>query len=77
MRTAVGIEEGASGLEETEALEKRRGMIREVDDKGLIATPANSSVNELVMEAGRASILENGRPVRIHYGDRPCIALVS
>jgi len=54
-----------------EAIEKRRAMIREVDAKGLIATPANSSVNELVTEAARMSILRDGDRVNILYGDRP------
>ena len=40
-----------------------------VDNKGLIATPANSAYNELVTEAARLSITNNGRNVRIRYGD--------
>ena len=33
-----------------------------------MATPANSSYNELVMEAGRLSIQNGGREVEIRYG---------
>jgi len=33
-----------------------------------MATPANSRFNELVLEAGRLSLLNDGRLVRIHYG---------
>jgi hypothetical protein len=36
-----------------------------------MATPANSSYNELVVEAGRKSILDGGREMRIEYGDKP------
>ncbi len=65
----IGAE--TEGMGETEALERRRAIIREVDRKGLIATPANSSVNELVMEAARTSILRDGDLVDIVYGDHP------
>jgi hypothetical protein len=37
---------------------------------GHLATPANSSYNELVIEAGRASILNGGREAVIEY-DKP------
>ena len=36
-----------------------------------MATPANSSYNELVVEAGRMSILNGGREVAIEYGSTP------
>jgi hypothetical protein len=42
-----------------------------VDAQGLIATPANSYINELVVEAARKSILQGAAPVRIAYGDHP------
>ena len=51
-------------------------MIREVDARGIIATPANSSVNELVMEAGRLSIMNEGRTARISYDDPPQVELI-
>jgi predicted dehydrogenase len=50
-------------------LVKRQAMLRQIDDKNLIATPANSSSNELVTEAARLSITNAGRNVRIRYGD--------
>ena len=37
----------------------------------MLSTPANSSYNELVIEAGRMSILNGGRPVVIEYGKKP------
>jgi len=46
-------------------------LLREIDDAGIMATPANSSYNELVIEAGRQSILNGGREVRIEYGEKP------
>ena len=36
-----------------------------------MATPANSAYNELVIEAGRMSVLNGGREVAIEFGDRP------
>jgi predicted dehydrogenase len=56
------------GLAEDAALARRREIIREIDEKGIIATPANSNSNELVTEASRLSILNGGRMVRIVYG---------
>ena len=69
------LESAAAGLEPTAALAKRREIIRAVDAQGLIATPANSYINELVVEAARASILAHAAPVRIVYGDRPHIEI--
>ncbi len=63
------------GMPESAALAQRQAIIDEVDEKGLIATPANSSVNELVMEAARLSILEDGTMVDIVYGNRPHVEL--
>ena len=55
-RAALRVEAGGD-------LAARRAVIREIDDEDVIATPANSSYNELVIEAGRLSITNNGRPV--------------
>ncbi len=54
-------------------IEMRRKLIKEVDEKGIIATPANSFINELVVEAGRMSILNDGRPVKIVYEPEPAV----
>jgi hypothetical protein len=40
-----------------------------------MATPANSSYNELVIEAGRISIQNGGREVTIEYGPEPKVRL--
>ena len=42
-------------------------VLDEIDRRGIIATPANSYINELVMEAARQSITENGQTVTIDY----------
>jgi hypothetical protein len=60
-----------AGMAPAAALARRRQLLREVDDRGLIATPANSSINELVIEAARLSILQGAATVRIVYGDHP------
>jgi hypothetical protein len=52
-------------VETAATLAERRKRLREIDDAGVMATPRNSSYNELVIEAGRESILNGGREVRI------------
>lgn len=74
---AYQIENSVSELPENESLIQRRNMIREVDLKGIIATPANSYINELVVEAARISILHDGEAVTIEYGDSPCVKIRS
>jgi len=69
--SALRIEGAAQGLAESKALAKRQSMLREIDEKGIIATPANSYINELVMEAGRMSITADGARVGIEYGKTP------
>ncbi len=54
-----------------DALQARRKVLRQIDEQGLLATPANSAFNELVIEAGRMSIRDAGRPVRIAYQPHP------
>jgi predicted dehydrogenase len=65
------IENAVVGLSEKDSLVRRREMIREIDEKGIIATPANSYINELVVEAARLSILEDGKSYKIVYGKKP------
>ena len=67
VETVARVEQAGEGLEAAQGLEARRRAIHEVDAKGIIATPANSSINELVVEAGRKSILSEGMPVAINY----------
>lgn len=72
---AVHIENEVIGLSESESIIRRRKLIKEVDEKGIIATPANSYINELVVEAARISILNDGLPVTIEYGINPHVRL--
>jgi hypothetical protein len=60
-----------AGLNPKASLMRRREIIHEVDRAGMIATPGNSQINELVIEAARSSIVNNGVPVNILYGDNP------
>jgi predicted dehydrogenase len=73
--TAHQIEDKVAGLGEPESLAKRRQMIKEVDEKGIIATPANSYINELVIEAARLSVLNNGKMAVIEYKPYPHVRL--
>jgi predicted dehydrogenase len=50
---------------EAEPESRRRELLDEIDRAGIIATPANSSYNESVIEAGRKSILDGGKVVRV------------
>ena len=45
----------------------RQQVLCDLDDAGVIATPANSRYNELVIEAGRLSILNGAREAVIDY----------
>ena len=60
---------------ESAAPKLRPELLKEIDETGIMATPANSSYNELVIEAGRVSILNDGRDVAIEYGDNPRVRL--
>jgi D-galacturonate reductase len=67
------IEHIVSGIIQVEVTpaERRTSLLAEFDRTGILATPVNSSYNELVIEAGRLSILDGGRQVSIHYGNHP------
>jgi hypothetical protein len=69
------IETEVASLSGSASLQKRQEMIKEVDEQGIIATPANSSINELVTEAARMSILNDGAWVKIVGGDTPHVEM--
>ncbi len=71
IETISRIADESNRLEKSAALIRRKENIKKVDEKGIIATPANSYINELVNEAARLSIYGNGVPVDITYGDSP------
>jgi predicted dehydrogenase len=75
IETMRRIETAVAGMSKAEALARRRQMIQAADAAGILATPANSSINELVVEAARMSILADGEWVDIVYGDHPHVAL--
>jgi len=54
-----------------DSLKRRQKILKEIDKKGIIATPANSYINELVVEAARISIINDGEIVNIIYGQTP------
>ena len=56
-------------------LAARQEVIRRIDDAGIVPTPANSSYNELVIEAGRLSLANGGHEAVIEYGDNPQVRL--
>lgn len=69
--TAASRIEAEADAEPGRALEIRRRSIEEADTQGLIATPGNSSYNELVQEAARLSILNDGAAYCIDYNTEP------
>ena len=71
IETMCRIEAEAAGLAEPDSLARRRERIAEIDRQGILATPANSFINELVVEAARLSIAADGAWARIAYEPRP------
>lgn len=57
--------------------ENRKPLLAEIDAAGWHATPANSAYNELVVEAGRLSILNGGRRVDIFHAPQPGVAFAE
>ncbi|MEP0762850.1 MAG: hypothetical protein HRF48_08955, partial [Chloroflexota bacterium] len=73
VQAAVRIEQATRDLAPDEVLAQRQAMLAQIDQQGLIATPANSMINELTTEAARLSIQRDGLPVRIEYEPSPRI----
>lgn len=65
------VEALADPADRASSLSARIAMLNEIDAKGILATPANSAFNELVVEAGRQSLANGGKLVDIVYGDSP------
>ena len=70
-RSIEALVKAVRRVNQSGAAENRRAEIKVIDDEGIIATPGNSNFNELVIEAGRMSILNSGRPAVIEYGSEP------
>ncbi len=77
IETMCRIEQETAAMPADEALAHRRQAIRAVDGQGIIATPANSAVNELVVEAARLSILADGDWAEIVYEPQPHVRMRS
>jgi D-galacturonate reductase len=60
-------------IDNNQNIQLRQNQIKLIDDRGIIATPANSYINELVVEATRESIENEGKSVKILYGENPHI----
>ncbi len=67
VRTAIRVEAAPP--------DERQALLKEIDEAGIMATPANSLYNELVMEAGRLSIENGGREAVIEYEPAPVARL--
>jgi D-galacturonate reductase len=65
VQTAHFMEAASSGLPEDQGRAARQARLKKIDELGLLATPSNSVENELIIEAGRKSISDGGRAVRI------------
>lgn len=64
-RSVEYIIQACSRAADLAKLADRQKLIRQYDQEGIMATPTNSSYNELVIEAARMSILNSGREVVI------------
>jgi D-galacturonate reductase len=75
VQAARRVNAAAAGLNGKQALETRRRVLREIDERAVLATPGSSWINELVTEAARLSIACSGRPARIEYTPTPTVRL--
>ncbi|MEX2213947.1 MAG: Gfo/Idh/MocA family oxidoreductase [Phycisphaeraceae bacterium] len=73
LAAAAQLEEVSASLSQTDALHKRRELLQLIDERGILATPANSFINELVVEAARYSIQNQAANVTIEYEPTPRI----
>ena len=73
VETARQISKDA-GKSDYTTLKQRQHILTEIDEKGLLATPGNSFINDLAIQAARKSILADGKTVEIHYGSSPHIS---
>lgn len=71
VEAARRVNAAAAGLKGDAALQARQTILHEIDQRGILATPANSFINELVTEAARMSIAADGRWVQILYEPQP------
>jgi hypothetical protein len=65
----------AQSLPGCDALARQQQVLDEIDRRGILATPGNSYINELVTEAARLSIAAFGRRALIDYAGTPSVRL--
>ncbi len=75
VQAARHINAATAGLDDQAALARRQELLHDIDVRGIIATPANSSINELVTEAARLSIAADGQTAVIEYEPAPKVRL--
>ena len=74
---AIQVNAAAAGRSGADALAAQQQVLEEIDRRGIIATPANSFINELVTEAARLSINADGRRAIISYEGTPTVRLMG
>ena len=70
---ACDVNQGSVNLDDHAALAERQRRLGQIDRHGLLATPGNSFINELVIEAARLSVTHGAKTVTIGYGDHPSV----
>lgn len=68
-RSIAAIVRAVLRVENACLLPLKQSTLHEIDAEGLLATPANSRYNELVVEAGRLSLLNDAREAVIDYDE--------
>ena len=77
IRAAQEVIGAGRDLAGAQALSARQRVLTQINNRGVIATPGNSWINELVTEAARLSIAREGHPVVIEYEPAPDVSLRS
>jgi len=72
---AMHVNTAALGLSGEVALTARQKILAETDARGILATAANSFINELVTQSARLSIARDGQPAAIGYEPTPGVRL--
>ena len=76
LKLSITVLLGIAGPERSQIHAAETGrVLSEIDDRGILATPANSAINELVTEAARLSIAAECRYAAIEYEPEPSVRL--
>jgi predicted dehydrogenase len=75
LQSVLAVNAASVGLPDAEGLARRQQALEDIDGRGIIATPGNSFINELVVEAARLSITHAGRQAEIAYTPSPHVSL--